>query len=600
MYENEIIALGAGISSTHDSKINTTLNQCFKAGSVLVNGEYAATEPNQIFQNTKWLHHGNVGYIFPEETATFVSNNRVSGNWNAINGTESSSTVSGDIVKLWITHGTKPVDAHYAYIINTSILPHEMEGYLSNLPFEIISNTKQIQAVTMTEHPVTAVTFFSKGILRIHEGLEISVQAPCALLIDERTNPVKITVSDPTQTLSSIEVGLNYGADGFETLVIDLPNNDNRGRSVTRQAKTTRINQLDGVIILNKPLLPLTLNEEFQLESVVNLSSGEENQVTWSSNDADAVRVDQEGNVFARNYGSAIVKALAGQGTESDEVMIHVQKKVIDADFNSCENMIFAPGGNWECVSGILELTEPVGSLTPSPAANHALYDLPVKNNFVMNTRVKVKGSVSPFNDFCILWDHRKVEDTYKYIHLSERNDFSGSGMFSIKNGLKSVELEDVAFPVQTDVWMDVTLIREDSLLTLFVNEKLFLQAIDEKSTGGYIGLGSYNDPCSFSHLTVWVPYEPIEITGREIVPERSPNIHVYPNPSKGEIYISLTEEMTGADLHIYSDNGKLIFEQPDCQKNSRIRLPEEFEGLTILKFLKEKKIATVKIIIQK
>lgn len=597
-YEDVFIALGAGIISTHSNKVNTTLNQCFKVGSILVDGTPVASASNQKFENASWLHHGNIAYIFPEPSTVYVSNSSVSGNWNTINATESSSTITGDVVKLWISHGIKPSNESYAYLVNTSILPHQMEDYVQNLPFRILSNTETLQAVYHPSSQITAIVFYTPGIFRVDEGLEITVNESCALLIDQSTNPLTVTAADPNQKLSSLEIGLNFGGGNYEILPLDLPNNDNQGRSVTRQAKTVRKSQVDGIKILNEPVLPLDRNKIFQLETMINISENENGLVDWKSDNEDIAVVNSNGEIFTRNYGKANITASIANGAYQDEIQVDIKKKIIDDSFESCDSLIIYPGGAWDCSGGILKLTSAFGSTVPSPENNMVLYNKNVAGDFVIHARMKTEASISPFNDFCLIWDHENAEENYNYIHLSERNDFYGSGIFRMDGVVKSVEQEDIPFPIEAGKWNDIILKRQENEILLLVNGEKFLQTGLSLAGEGLVGFGSYNDPCEFDDLKVWVESEPLIIESTQSSLTGAALIRLFPNPSRGIINICLPPEMAGASLNVFDPLGRAVFNRTNCKQNMIVDMSDNTAGLYIFRLTKNQTCLTGKIMI--
>ena len=115
-FNREYVCLGSAIQSPTTVPVFTTLNQCHLTGDVLVNGQ-AIEKGDHDLSNIQSIHHDNVAYLFPEDAQIHLRNRAQTGSWYAINNQYEQDTLSRDIFNLWIDHGTKPNNAHYAYIV---------------------------------------------------------------------------------------------------------------------------------------------------------------------------------------------------------------------------------------------------------------------------------------------------------------------------------------------------------------------------------------------------------------------------------------------------------------------------------------------------
>ena len=67
-FDNEWVAVGAGIGSEHEATVVTGLNQTLPNGKVLVDGKQFK-KGNRMLINPRWIFHNSVGYIFPGGSA---------------------------------------------------------------------------------------------------------------------------------------------------------------------------------------------------------------------------------------------------------------------------------------------------------------------------------------------------------------------------------------------------------------------------------------------------------------------------------------------------------------------------------------------------
>lgn len=247
MFDDETVALGAGITSAYTSAVTTTtLDQSAKQGNVTVDGTLAAAT-EKVYLGVRWVHHNNIGYVFRTPTDVNLKTNTQSGSWYSIIGSGSASTISTNIFKLWLDHGTAPTNASYEYSILPNKNADQISAYAANIPTTVMSNTTLLQAVKHNTLKIAGVVFFDKTATYTDMGLKVNVDKPCALLIDQSVNPIKVTIADMSQYLTSLTVTLSYNGTKSEQLVFTLPTGDYTGNSVSKTAtiiNTTAVNQV--------------------------------------------------------------------------------------------------------------------------------------------------------------------------------------------------------------------------------------------------------------------------------------------------------------------------------------------------------------------
>ena len=120
-FDNEVVCLGTGLSSTATETVTTTLNQCRAQGPVTLSAANAvstlSTASASYTNNLQWILHDTVGYFFPNGGAVNVRRQVQNGNWHDINSAQANAPVSADVFTLYLNHGTKPTNGSYAYII---------------------------------------------------------------------------------------------------------------------------------------------------------------------------------------------------------------------------------------------------------------------------------------------------------------------------------------------------------------------------------------------------------------------------------------------------------------------------------------------------
>jgi chondroitin AC lyase len=130
--------------------------------------------------------------------------------------------VSDYVFELGILHGAQPVKGSYAYGISPA-------AKAAREPFEILSNTEQLQAVRFNRRLVGAV-FHAPGRFEYAPKRFVEVDSPCVLLLADMGDRVRATVADPTQKLKSLGIALNG-----KKHTLQLPAGGEAGNSVAVQ-----------------------------------------------------------------------------------------------------------------------------------------------------------------------------------------------------------------------------------------------------------------------------------------------------------------------------------------------------------------------------
>jgi chondroitin AC lyase len=195
-FDDEMVALGAGISSTSSAAVNTTLNQCLRHGDVLADGQ-TVPPGRRTLQHLSWVLHDGVGYVFPQKPTASISTGMRNGSWAEINSLQSKVPVTKNVFALWLTHGIRPHAASYQYVVVPDTDTIRLSAYAVNIPIRVVANTTDLQAVQHERLGITQMVFYSPGRLSLGQGLSISVDAPCMLMLTEKSDAVKLAASTP-------------------------------------------------------------------------------------------------------------------------------------------------------------------------------------------------------------------------------------------------------------------------------------------------------------------------------------------------------------------------------------------------------------------
>ncbi|WP_367988864.1 polysaccharide lyase family 8 super-sandwich domain-containing protein [Vibrio sp. NTOU-M3] len=191
-FDDMVIALGAGICSSHEEEIRTTINQCHFEQTLWRDG---VSDAGAIKGDARdWVHHGKIGYVLHGGVAQLKCEERGS-NWYRINHHLSEEPVSGEVFELTISHGIKPNNASYQYTILPGATASDTQAYANAPQANIIANQRDVQAVQ--HHERIGCVFYRPTSLDLGNGLEITVDEPCVLACEAEPHGYSVSVATP-------------------------------------------------------------------------------------------------------------------------------------------------------------------------------------------------------------------------------------------------------------------------------------------------------------------------------------------------------------------------------------------------------------------
>ncbi|MGQ7944299.1 chondroitinase-AC [Flavobacterium sp. WC2509] len=241
-FDDEIMCLGTGIKSNEQENITTTINQCWLKGdteSSLDNNPIV--KDKTITHNGKsstWFLHNNVGYYFPKGGDIMLTTNVQKGNWQHINDVASKDEIVGNVFKLWLSHGVKPQNADYAYIVLPGVKSTKEMKKFDAKKLEIIANNSNIQAVYHEPLKMIQAVFYQAGSIKAG-SFEITVDKACILMIKNSNGEPVVSIADPLYKEKTATVTLtNTDTKKTTIFTVDFPQNELAGATV--EAKETK------------------------------------------------------------------------------------------------------------------------------------------------------------------------------------------------------------------------------------------------------------------------------------------------------------------------------------------------------------------------
>nr|WKN38904.1 polysaccharide lyase family 8 super-sandwich domain-containing protein [Tunicatimonas sp. TK19036] len=228
-FDDEWVALGAGITSSHQAAIVTGVNQTLMKSDVVVDG-VPFEEGSKTLTNPHWVWHDSVGYVFPGSESVRIKAEPQSGNLQRIYGLGKDTVYTEDVFSLWFDHGKKPRSDAYEYIVVPATDTAALSAYQENPPVTILSNSAEVQAVSHQKLQLTGMAFYQAGELMISDELTVIAADPVLIMVD--LNKEVITVSDPTTRLQKTHIILTKTDGQRQRIPVEFPTGDYAGSSV--------------------------------------------------------------------------------------------------------------------------------------------------------------------------------------------------------------------------------------------------------------------------------------------------------------------------------------------------------------------------------
>ncbi|CAH1207910.1 Xanthan lyase [Paenibacillus allorhizoplanae] len=224
MFDDEIVALGAGITSTDGQPIESIVEnrKINSSGSnaLTVNGAAQSTALgwSQALASVQTVHlAGNVtgsdiGYYFPTATSLQAKREARTGNWKQINPRAStpSTAITRNYLTMWLNQGTNPTNQSYQYVILPNKTSAQVTSYASNPNVTILENSGDAQAVKENTLGIVGVNFWNDAVKTV-SGITSNKKA--SVMTKETTTDLDVSVSDPTKVnTGSIAIEINKAA----------------------------------------------------------------------------------------------------------------------------------------------------------------------------------------------------------------------------------------------------------------------------------------------------------------------------------------------------------------------------------------------------
>jgi len=201
------VCLGSGINGQNEQHLQTTIEQCFSSTPLYINtGEISMYKnlETKIAPNARSFWHQGSIYIINQGKNVVVNSEMKTAHWSNVVNWVSKQEEDKKVFTLGVDHGKNVKDDTYAYAVIPNMDKNELATTYQNQPYQILSNTEDLQAVKNDAY--TSVVFYQPGKIKINDTIELSSNVPAILFCIQEQKKLSIAVCDPTQKLISGQI----------------------------------------------------------------------------------------------------------------------------------------------------------------------------------------------------------------------------------------------------------------------------------------------------------------------------------------------------------------------------------------------------------
>lgn len=227
MFDNEVVALGAGITSTSGQTVETVVDNrklnALGSNALTIDGtsqSVSLMQGTQTYTGVNWIHQqGNpasgsdIGYYFPESPTLKGIREARTGSWTDIHSSDLiTDSFTNNYETFWFDHGASPTNSSYQYALLPNLSDAQTSNYAANPDFTVVENSADAQAVKENTLNLLAVNFWSAASKTVGD---LTSDNKASVLLKTSSSAAEVSVSDPTQAnTGSIHLVINRSASG--------------------------------------------------------------------------------------------------------------------------------------------------------------------------------------------------------------------------------------------------------------------------------------------------------------------------------------------------------------------------------------------------
>jgi hyaluronate lyase len=233
VFDDEIVSLGSGITSTDNRAIETIVeNRKISGDNVFtVNG---TAKPSSIgwtekMKDVSWGHlQGNVtgsdiGYYFPTAASVEGLREARTGKYTDIDNRSGTpnTPINSNYLTLWFDHGISPSNTTYQYVTLPNFSAQQTGDYAEDPDIVVLENTEEVQAVKERKLSIIGANFWKDmdSTVMVDGVAWISSNKKASVMTRETSSNLDVSVADPTHVnTGTIDIEINAAATGVHSI----------------------------------------------------------------------------------------------------------------------------------------------------------------------------------------------------------------------------------------------------------------------------------------------------------------------------------------------------------------------------------------------
>ncbi|MEK3884968.1 polysaccharide lyase family 8 super-sandwich domain-containing protein [Paenibacillus sp. PL2-23] len=227
MFDDEIVAVGSGITST-DNKAAETIVENRKLNSsgnnaLVVNGTAKSTSLgwSESMTGVNWMHlagsapGADIGYYFPSSTSVKGLREARTGSWSQVRSASPSTSITRNYMTLYLDHGSNPVNASYAYVLLPNKTSSQVSSYASAPHITVIEESADAHAVWEQGLNILGANFWNDTTktLQVNGSHYLTSNKKASVMTKETASQMEISIADPTMAnTGTIEIEMHKSA----------------------------------------------------------------------------------------------------------------------------------------------------------------------------------------------------------------------------------------------------------------------------------------------------------------------------------------------------------------------------------------------------
>lgn len=224
-----VLCLGSAITADSGCVVATSVEQRRQKGELLqlAGKKWKTVKQSNITPSHKEqrFFHDKTGYILLQPCTGTASTETRTGEWREVMQMYNPGSVQEDVFSIWLNHGKDPVNASYQYLILPASTPDNVKAF-NTKSFRVIENSKNIQAISMENNKTFYIAVYTEADIKLSSKIHFRTKTPGLFLIKTEKGKTSVTVSDPTQSASSITFSINE-----QQHQVELPSGEMKGTS---------------------------------------------------------------------------------------------------------------------------------------------------------------------------------------------------------------------------------------------------------------------------------------------------------------------------------------------------------------------------------